>query len=131
MELRWPYFTGKAISKVSRWYFGKHYDKVLVWALSVVIPLLLIWAAYFGFNVFGGWGCAFTLIGLLAPACNIWLGRRMIRTVSRDVEEKLDQIVKIYQKLGVPLAVEKARRGLPGGSVSDGGASSLTHEGGQ
>ena len=107
------------LPSIYRLYFGKNYDKVLVWTLSVVTPLSLIWAAYFNVDVFK-WGWTITLIGQLAPLVNVWFGRQMITTVSRDVEEKLEKIVSIYQKDSVSPTIEKARQSLPGSASDEG-----------
>lgn len=99
------------LSGMYRWYFGKNIDKVSVWIFSVVVPLSLMWSAFAGAYV-TSFVIGLVVFGQLLPAVNIFVGRWMIRTVSRDVKSKLDDIVSEYKKDGVSPAVRKATEAL-------------------
>ena len=84
------------------YYFGKNVDKVTVWISSVLVPLSLMWSAFFGLRTASLWSLVvigfLAVIGQLLPVINIIVGRRMISTVTRDVKNKLDDIVSEYRK---------------------------------
>ena len=95
-----------------RGYFGKNIDKVAVWVFSVLVPLSLMWSVLFDFYVTSLWSLVIVAIGQLLPAINVLFGRWMIRTVSRDVKNMLDDIVSEYKKARVPLVIRRADEAL-------------------
>ena len=91
-----------------RWYFGKHRDKLVVWAFSIVAPLLLMWLSHLDFYVAWWLGSSVILIGQAIPVINIINGHRMIRKASRDVKERINAIVSSYEKRMASDTIKKA-----------------------
>lgn len=111
------------LPKKYRWYFGKHIDKAIVWIVCVVVPLLFMWLAYCGIDVFGPCWAIIVLFGQLVPVINIATGLRMIDNARRDVEDRLEEIVGVWEirerMPRVKSAVEELERKLLHGSDED------------
>lgn len=101
----------KKLPRTYRWYFGKHLDKVVVWIVSVVAPLLLMWGALLNLNI-AGFEIAIILLGQLVPLFNICNGHLMVRKVGRDVKKKIDENVRIYEKHETSQTIGEAAQGL-------------------